>query len=803
MKSNSHFNYLAAIAATVMSTLGMTRACAGDSTPFIARHGLTSAQYQAAFNDFGAAGYRLVKVSGYEVNNSARFAAFWEKVSGPAWRAHHNQTGAQFQASFNANVADGYRMKYADSYEVGGKIYYASIWDKEGGPAWKAYFGMTSASYQNKFNTFGADGYRVKCVSGARVGGNDYYVALWVKEGGPLLRAHHGQSPASYQASFTQNLSDGYRPVHISAWASGNSSKFASIWEKKGGDPLWGRHHMTHGQYQSEFENAFYTGYRIRLVNGYSVNGSPRFVAIWDNCNISGADLALIDSNVKNYMNQQGMPGLSIAISRKGKLVYARGFGWADTGAKVLMSPRHQLRNASVSKAMTGLAVMRLVQQGQLSLSDKVFGSGAILGNTYGTLPYSDRVKDITVRQLLTHTSGWSNDNGSGTTQDPMFMNFNTQKQVIDFMIDSRGVANAPGSTYEYLNFGFCVMGRVIAKVSGQSYENYVKNAVLAPSGVTKAGIGNTTKNAKLQDEVTYYPSSAYDLRPRHMDAHGGWVTSPMDLVKMSVHADGYAYPADLINASSRTQLLNGTAANSGYGLGWFSDGSGQGHNGAMRGTIGFLWQQNAGDYSIAILANRRPASDKDDFCFQGRNMVLDIVNSVSKWPSYDLFSGSHAPVFQINPDIAKNLPTDLMIAPKSNPIQRIGTSDDIKLVRIPIAKPGSGNLVPSVKTARNGERTFELAIPTEKGKHYAVEATTNLDEWDNVDKFEGTGESVIIDYAMTRRTPNVFFRVIGEEGGEPERELELLPERVRIVPVDPGRPIRPVVDPPIILQRQ
>ena len=787
--------------AAIVFCVAIVPATGSDATPFIARHGLTSAEYQNAYTSFGSSGYRLIKVSGYEVNNSARFAAFWEKTTGPAMRAHHNQTGAQFLTTFQNNVSDGYRMTYIDSYEVGGKIYYASIWNKEGGPAWKAYIGMTSANYQNKFNTFGNDGYRVTCITGARVNGTDYYAAIWKKQGGPAIRAHHGQSPGAYQTTFSKNLNDGYRPVHVSAWAVGGSSRFASVWEKSGGHPLWARHHMTHGQYQSEFENGFYSGYRIRHVNGYSVNGSPRFLAVWDNCNFSAADLQLIQSKVDAYMGAQGLPGLSIAISRKGKLVFARGYGMADTGAGVIMSPRHQLRNASVSKAMTGLAVMKLVEQGQLSLGDKVFGPGELLGTTYGTMPYSNRVRNITVRHLLTHTSGWSNTNGSGDVQDPMFMSFNNQSDVIDHMIDTRGVASSPGSTYEYLNFGFCVMGRVIERVTGQSYENYVKNAILAPSGITRAGIGNTSVNNKLQDEVTYYPSAAYNLRPRHMDAHGGWVTSPIDLLKLSVRADGYAYPGDMISPASRADLLNGTAANSTYGLGWFTSNSGQGHNGAMRGTIGFLWQQNSGDISIAVIANRRPGSSQDNFAFGARNMVLDIANSVSEWPAYNLFSGSHAPVYQINPILAANLPTDLIFnadKPDTRPIQAIGTSLDRLIVTNPKPIQDKDDLLEArMVTDRSGKRLFEMTVPTEDGKVYSVEQSGDLSTWREVKRIEGTGDKVIVNQEMTR-SGSAYFRLIADDSASPEREFEMLPERFELRPdlipsIDPIDPIGPI----------
>jgi CubicO group peptidase (beta-lactamase class C family) len=776
--------FLSAIALSLLAATTGVRA--DDATPFVARHNLTAAEYQSNFTSLGQQGYQLIKVSGYEVNNASRFAAIWEKKTGAAWKAHHNENGAQFLASFNTNVAAGYRLTYIDSYEVGGAIRYASIWSKEAGAGWYAYIGMTSSGYQQKFNSLGSQGYRLTCVSGSRVGGNDYYAAIWQKVAGPAQRAHHGQSTSGYQATFNQNISDGYRPVHVSAWAAGSSSKFASIWEKVGGDPLFARHGLNSSQYQAEFENAFYSGYRIRLVNGYTINGSPRFVAVWDNCNISGADLSCIDSKVKAYMNAQGMPGFSLAIARNGKLVFARGYGEANTSSHKLVSPVSQFRIASVSKPITGVAVMKLVEQGKLSLDDKVFGAGALLGTTYGTQPYSNRVKSITVRQLLSHTSGWSNED-----DDPMFKNFNTQKQVIDYMIDTRGVKNAPGSTYEYLNFGHCVMGRVIEKVTGQTYENFVKSNVLAPSGITQMGIGNDSENAKLANEVTYYPSSAYNLRPGHMDAHGGWVASAKDLVKLSVHVDGLASPGDILSASSRNALLTGTAAAGSYGLGWSWDGTGQGHNGAMRGTLGFVWQ-TTDNYSFAILANERV--DGDIWFSAGKNMVLDILKCVKQWPSYDLYSGSHQSAPIVNPNIISKLPLDLMQDNTFSPIQRLSP----EIVLDPKRPGESADSAPydaKIKRTRAGME-FVLEVPTQKQRSYEIEASTDTENWETVDTFVGDGEVVEVVQSVNEGATQRFFRVISEETPEKtQEELEFDPAKIRpVLVVDPKLPVRPVV---------
>ncbi len=100
-----------------------------------ARHGLTSAQYQATFDKLVGEGYRLVDVSGYDVNGQGRYAAIWVKSGGPAWQARHGLTSAQYQATFDKLVGEGYRLVHVSGYAVNGQDRYAAIWEKSEWPS--------------------------------------------------------------------------------------------------------------------------------------------------------------------------------------------------------------------------------------------------------------------------------------------------------------------------------------------------------------------------------------------------------------------------------------------------------------------------------------------------------------------------------------------------------------------------------------------------------------------------------------------------------------------------------------------
>jgi Astacin (Peptidase family M12A)/Bacterial tandem repeat domain 1 len=248
----------------------------------IAFYGLSSSDYQKYFDLHLANGYRLKKVSGYEVAGSARFAAVWEHVSGPAWVARHNMTSSTYQTYFNTYTSQGYRLQWVSGYTVGGITYYAAIWDKAPGGAWVAFHGMTSSDYQTKFNTYLGLGYRLKMVNGYNVSGSARFAAIWEKVSGPSWVARHNMTSSTYQTYFNTYTSQGYRLVHVSGYSVGGVAYYAALWDKSSG-PSWGaRHGMSSTSFQSYINSFINSGYKVSDVSGYSINGVPYYAALWE-----------------------------------------------------------------------------------------------------------------------------------------------------------------------------------------------------------------------------------------------------------------------------------------------------------------------------------------------------------------------------------------------------------------------------------------------------------------------------------------------------------------------------------------
>ena len=242
---------------------------------------MTSADYQAKFNQYVGEGYRLAEVNGYGVNGQAQYAAIFEKSVGPAWIARHGMSSAAYQAEFNDRVNEGYRLIEVSGYTVNGQPHYAAIFDKSAGPAWIARHGMSSSEYQSEFNKLVGEGYRLRQVSGYAVGSDAQYAAIFDKSAGPAWIARHGLDSAAYQAEFDARVKEGYRLRQISGYAVGNEARYAAIFDKTTG-PAWVSYHgMTGSSYQTQFNKLVGEGYRLAWVSGYVVAGTTLYAALW------------------------------------------------------------------------------------------------------------------------------------------------------------------------------------------------------------------------------------------------------------------------------------------------------------------------------------------------------------------------------------------------------------------------------------------------------------------------------------------------------------------------------------------
>lgn len=285
-----------------------------------------------------------------------------------------------------------------------------------------------------------------------------------------------------------------------------------------------------------------------------------------------------IDTIIIDFMKQSGLKGVSVAISQHEKMVYAKGFGYADIANNEMVSPQHLFRIASVSKLITATAIMKMVESGQLKLSDKIFGKEGIL-NEYTQIKDA-RALGIEVQHLLTHTGGWKN----RFRTDPMFIPIEIATYmkvkppisldvITQFMLSQKMLTEA-GTFFDYSNFGYCLLGRVIERKTGMKYEDFVKQKVFNPLNITEIQIARNYKENKYPKEVNYYEHFGAKVRPAFdgsadtvsrpygidielLAPAGGWIASPRDLLRLIAGIDDFPNRKDILSKKTIDLMTN------------------------------------------------------------------------------------------------------------------------------------------------------------------------------------------------------------------------------------------------------
>ena len=374
-------------------------------------------------------------------------------------------------------------------------------------------------------------------------------------------------------------------------------------------------------QYMPESRRAF-----LRLVGGAI---AARSAAAADDAP-SPQELAGMEGVASAFMSAHSVPGLSVAVGRDGEVLYERAFGFADRDKNERLTPEHLFRIASVSKPITSVTLFRLMEDKRLTLEDVVFGPRGILGHDFGKAPYKQWVEEIRIKHLLTHTGGgWQND---GT--DPMFRNPEmNHQQLITWAIKNVVLAYPPGDHYAYSNFGFCVLGRVIEKLTGVAYEQHVRAAILKRCGVTGMRIAGNTLAERAPSEVTYYGAGRqdpYDMNVRRMDSHGGWLATARDLAMFASHVDGHSASRNILEPGSIREMTTASSANAGYAKGWAVNRvPNWWHTGSLPGTTSIMVRTASG-FCWAALANTREASGDTGGAMD--RMMWDLVRQVKRW---------------------------------------------------------------------------------------------------------------------------------------------------------------------------
>ncbi len=389
-------------------------------------------------------------------------------------------------------------------------------------------------------------------------------------------------------------------------------------------------------------------------------------------------DFHYMKAGIESILARYDIKGASVAVARDGRLVYARGIGYADARSKEPVEPWHLFRVASISKLITATTVMKMTELNMISLDDRVFGPDGIL-NDSAYLRYTDRrFEQITIRHLLEHSAGWNRRFG-----DHLFMPHLIAREmkadlpvqvsdIIQFAMTKRLHFN-PGSGRSYSNLGYAILGEVISNVTGMEYEDYVRQTILYPLGIQDMRIGGNLEEDRFENEVKYYEQynsvrvrSVYDNKEEvfrsyggnditTLGAAGGWVASSAELLKLISAIDGKPGVPDILSPRS-IELMTSAGPSGRHTIGWAgTDRRGNWwRTGSFAGTTAFVMRQNNG-LSYAVLFNSST--------YRGSSLSAEIIREmrnafsrIKQWPEHDLFYHIDKPS-DFYPDIAELRP--------------------------------------------------------------------------------------------------------------------------------------------------
>ncbi|CAM3458705.1 peptidoglycan DD-metalloendopeptidase family protein [Aequorivita lipolytica] len=250
----------------------------------IARHGIDQANYQDEFNKIWTCGYYPVWVDGFDVNGKTYFNVIFRPSKNVAWVARHNMDGKKYQAEFDTWHKAGYRLININSYLLSGKLRYTAVWKKDSSVKWMAYHGQTLAWHEANFEKHHKAGWVPTNVSCVNVGSKTYVAALWEKKntGGFYLR------PDMDLQAFKDAFKDytdkkKFKLVYLDAYLKGGKPRLSGIWYKNAPDynSWWEKHHLSGTQYQTEYTSMLSKGYLTRCVVGYEDGNKANYEGIW------------------------------------------------------------------------------------------------------------------------------------------------------------------------------------------------------------------------------------------------------------------------------------------------------------------------------------------------------------------------------------------------------------------------------------------------------------------------------------------------------------------------------------------
>jgi CubicO group peptidase (beta-lactamase class C family) len=472
---------------------------------YVAVHGLPISKYQKWYDDQYALGYKPALVSATGSGTNAVVAAVFEKRPKNDFIAKHglvngsenDKTTIEFWCK--EAQRSGMVLRSGSIYGSSSKRIYIAVWHKQPEAQWNWRLAEDENWYQTWFDAFREVPLRLGFVT---ISEHQIYLSAFRNDPIGTWHAHHKMTSDQYQNEFEKYKKNGYYPICVQGGGVGSNTRYAAIFAK------------TH----------------IPLSRKWTVHGSG---------------LSKFDTAIKEFMLKHAIRVGQLSIAKNGTFKVERAYTWAHDGYRITET-NHLMRIASLSKMFTCACIQRLYDDGLVTQATRVFQRLGITQKALNSQTVDSRVNDIEVEHLVDHYGGWDRAkagdyvfkmrkiaNDLGLSGPP------TKFDMVRYMY-GEPIQFDPGtevSPLPYSNIGYTTLAYLIEVVTGKSYENYLRNTILKPDGITAVRLARTLQSQKYPNEISYDdPNVGYSAAEPTKDkltayCHGGegWVTEAMD----------------------------------------------------------------------------------------------------------------------------------------------------------------------------------------------------------------------------------------------------------------------------------
>lgn len=631
----------------------LTFCICGVLSEWIEKHDMSRKDFDDQFTRLTRLGYKLSSVCAYDEKGRKNYVAYWERniVRGETiFRLDMTADELRSNVSFYMNPNDSsssYALLHICPYVSSDTVFFSAIWEKRPANFHRVLIDKTRDQIFNEVYKHVRSTLQMKLtlLNAYVINGQELYVAVLEQFSDNNKDWQYEIKMTEYKYRIYSNFyeSRGYRPKFISGYELNGTPYFSTAWEKittLKPIELISRHYLNSDELELELVNLRKIGFKPRYISSFSSNSVSRFNLISEKVTTENSSIKEIDQFMIENLGDAMIYGLNLAITKNEKLVYEKAYGRLDSSLNDPLSPDNSVRIGGISKMLTALGIMKLYERGVIkSLDQKVFGPNGIFNDKFSYAPYNlEKVKRITVRSLLTHTSGLRGNSFSAYDELNYRKTTDPTELIDEYLNYPYLFSGTPGnSTQIYSNIGYLILGGIIEYLSGKKYENFIRENILEPCEIGNSMfIGASDGSSRLPEEVFYTPIE--NLNAHAIQAYGGWVARAQDLAKIMVRIDGSDIKPDIVSKEILDLMKPSDGKTYGMGLMSYPLSDNYGHDGSL-GMVGSTARVLKNDVTYALIG--RSAfweTQKGKEFIENFEKLLEKYDRENSWTGTDLF---------------------------------------------------------------------------------------------------------------------------------------------------------------------